>query len=362
MQKIIPTTAINIFCFITLLLLPTHSVIEAKTDDSKDKYVAAKSGINLRSGPGKSSSVITLIPFESKVTIEKSDGDEIFLDGRYGKWVNVKFGDKTGWVFSGFLCDFKPDAIIKPVADFYRNEYNKNSDTSKDEWFSRNYKERAKFKDNQVSIKNIFDNYIILEIPSLHITDRNVVWKYDLKQKNFFEAYKGDGQDSVNILYLDKDKLPDLVVQKAGGTEWVGINILLGSENGFIKIYEYKCDMHDGYFLTIGSCGDMEFAYHYKTLIFFRFNCNNRKLEKYAESEITQLRGTITSIDSKNKSIIIKDEKSFKDVSYKLHKFYSSDEYLKKLNKLQKEKDIIPFESVTIGGTKMFFGVGWKEY
>ena len=93
---IVSATAVLI-CFISFLVLSTHNVYAA---ESNEKYVAAKSGINLRSDAGKSSKVITLIPFGSKVTVEKSEGNEIFLDGRYGKWVNVKYGDKTGWVFS----------------------------------------------------------------------------------------------------------------------------------------------------------------------------------------------------------------------------------------------------------------------
>jgi hypothetical protein len=123
------------------------------------------------------------------------------------------------------------------------------------------------------------------------------VWKYNVKQKKFFEAYKGKEADRAHILYLDKDKLPDLVVQKIRGTESVGINILLGSENGFIKIFDSYdlscCDMHDGYHLSIGYCGDTEFEYAHisqgeDTMYSYRFNCNSRKLEKYAERKITK--------------------------------------------------------------------------
>ena len=115
MKKKILTNAIITICFISLLVLSTHSVDAASGDE---KYVAAKSGLNLRSGPDKSSKVITLIPLGAKVTINKYDGDEIFLDEKYGKWANVKYGAKTGWVFSGYLCDFRPDAVIKAAANY----------------------------------------------------------------------------------------------------------------------------------------------------------------------------------------------------------------------------------------------------
>jgi len=350
MKKIIPTTAINIFCFITLLLLPTHCAIEAKIDDSKDKYVAAKSGINLRSGPGKSSSVITLIPFESKVTIEKSDGDEIFLDGRYGKWVNVKFGNKTGWVFSGFLCDFKPNTIIKIAADFYRNKYKGYSN-----------KRVSNFKDSEVTLENILDNYIVLSAPALGLDIDDVIrldflWRYDANQKKFFEEnFRGQ----VYLLYLDKDKYPDLVV-KSGCCAMVDLDVYLGSETGFIKIYKLPDEFYlqEVFYLAVGHCEEMEFVCAKEPFAeiwyIFRFNCDTRKVKKYTESKNIRANGTITSIDLKNLSLVIKDKESSKTVSYKLHKNYASAgwlEYLKGKN--YQQGDDIVFNYIILDGKKI---------
>ena len=125
---------------------------------------------------------MTLIPFGAKVTIEKSEGNEIFLDGRYGKWVNVKYGNNKGWVFSGFLCNFKPDIVIKPVADFYREKYRKEYKSLEEyKWF-------GSFEDSEVTIKNIIDNYIVLNIPMPSLNEDwkgDVVWGYE-GNKNFF--------------------------------------------------------------------------------------------------------------------------------------------------------------------------------
>ena len=374
MKKIILIGSIAAIASVALILffVLSKNTIHEEIILSGDKYIAAKSGLNLRSNPDKTSSVVTLIPFGSMVTIEKSEGDEIFLDGTYGKWVNVKFGNKTGWLFSGFLCDFEPNTIIKPVADYYRNEYRKDADTLKDkiEWLSERYKELAKFEDNQVSIINILDNYIILEIPSFYSHDRNVVWRYNAKKKNFFEAHKGEEQNRAYFLYLDNDKYPDLIIYKGRGTESIGINILLGSKNGFIKIFDSYdfgcCDMHDPYFsLSVGSCGDMKFEFSEdgETMYFFRFNCNNRKFEKYAESKITSLKGIITSIDLKNMSIVIKDEKDLKEILFKIHYYSSSisNEGAKYLKKLQNDKNVVPFEYVTIDGEKKIISIDRRE-
>ena len=145
-----------------LFLLLVNVTHEEEIIETGDKYIAAKSGLNLRSGLNKSSKVIITIPFGAMVTVEKSEGGEIFLDGGYGKWVNVKFGNKTGWVFSGFLCDFEPNAAIKVVADFYRDKYRKDKLSDHSDYY---YGLLANFKDNEASIKNIINNYIVLEIP-----------------------------------------------------------------------------------------------------------------------------------------------------------------------------------------------------
>jgi uncharacterized protein YraI/Cu/Ag efflux protein CusF len=368
-KKIILSYSIFILTsFISFLFLQTHTVNAAEIGGAKDKYVAAKSGINLRSGPDKSSKVIVTIPFGSKITIEKSDGNEIFLDGRYGKWINVKYGNNTGWVFSGFLCDFKPETVIKHVADYYREVYR----TGKDNPYSK-YKEYTNFKDSEVSIKNIINNYIVLKIPtasamSIDPSRGDVLWGYDIKQKKFIEVYKDGGERTIHLLYLDNDKYPDLVVVN-GCCQSVSLEILLGSEKGFIKIYELpdEYSFDEDFYLAVGNCGDMEFVcsrrysdFDDDTALFFRFNCKNKKFEKYAEGKHIQSQGAITSIDLKNMSIVIKDKEVSKDTTYKLYKNFASDEYYTELLKELKKGDNVNFKYATIDGKKIVLTM-WKR-
>jgi Cu/Ag efflux protein CusF len=290
----------------------------------------------------------------------KSDGNEIFLDGRYGKWVNVKYGNNTGSVFSGFLCDFKPDAVIKAAADFYRDK-NKN-----DKWYSQ-HKGLTHFKDSEVIIENIVDNHIVLSAPLTVMDgtpcDSKVVWRYDVKQKKFFEAYYFDNANSIEILYLDNDKYPDLVVDSSCCSSMI-ITFYLGSEKGFIKIDEFSGDDSTSYY-TVGSCGDVEIAcrevkYDRNTdktdssnISYYRFNCNKRKFEKYAAGKISDyLVGNIVSVDFKNISIAIEDSK---EISYNFSDKTSV--YHQKSHKNIKVKDLkkgdkVIFEYVTIDGEK----------
>ena len=358
MKKIIFTNIISLtlVCFIASIF-STHSAAGAEIDE---KYVAAKSGLNLRSDPGKSSKVITTIPSGSKVAIEKSDDDEIFLDGRYGKWVNVKFANNTGWVFSGFLCDFEPATIIKPAADYYRTYYSAEYEKHKHvEWYSELIK-LTKFKDNEVSIETILDNYIVLKFPGpIQLGSPSigtVVWKYDLEQKNFFEVYNFGSYNRTHLLYLDKDRYLDLVVEGYGGHHRE-IHIFLGTENGFVKIFETGHDREADYAtLTIGSCGDMELEFNLyrtaETMYFYRFNCENKKFEKYAESAIIYLEGIITSIDWKNMSIVIKDKKSSKDASYKFSDKQFSKIHVETLKKELQKGGGVSFNYVTTEGKR----------
>ncbi|MCL2025217.1 MAG: SH3 domain-containing protein [Leptospirales bacterium] len=363
MKKITLTSIISLilFCFI-LSVMPTHNVAGAEIGK---KYVAAKSGLNLRSGIDKSSKIITTIPFGSRVAIEKSDGDEILLDGRYGKWVNVKFGNKTGWVFSGSLCDFEPNAVIKTVTDYYNNK-----------WKNSEYKTKIQ----KMSVKNILDNYIVL---SIAFSDEgpahsgrygyDIVWKYDAKQKRFFEIYDTEGY--VDLFYLDNDRHPDILVDDSCCGNML-ISFYFGAQNEFAKVPGLDLGgsiCNDGYsYYTLDSCGNTEVGCHeafYDEKIadkmsFFKFNCKSRKFEKYAESKIVKAEGTIISIDWENLLIVIKDKK---DTSYNFsgrYKSYDKNSYFGKgvesLKKdLQRGKDVSIFY-VIINGKKTIVDVNLK--
>ena len=317
MQKKFLISSISIFvlvCLILVLLLLKEST-EEEIIESKEKYIAAKSGLNLRSAPDKLSKVVSAIPFGEKVIIEKSDGEKIFLDERYGKWVSVKFGNKKGWVFSGFLCDFKPDSIIKIAADYYRNE-NKIGWRG-DSFFEPVYVYLTNFKDSEVSIVNIFDNNIVLDIPwwgeDDYGTGYYVVWRYDPKREKFFEAYGKATDREIHLLYLDNDKYPDLVVVH-GYDGLSTTEFLLGSKNGFTKIDAFEAH------------------------------------------------GTITSIDLKNMSVVVKDKKELKDIPYPItDKYYKAREnYFENYNFLNdlknyKKGDAVSFWYIIINGEKTIY-------
>ena len=360
MKKIILISSISVIALAGMaafLFLTKSTINAAEIAESKDRYIAGKTGLNLRSGPDKSAKVITIILFGEKVSLEKSDGKEIFLDGRYGKWVNVKYGDKTGWVFSGFLCEFKPDTIIKVAADYYRNEYRNDKNSSEN-------KELTHFKDSEVYIRSIMDNYIILSIPN-DWSCKDVVWRFDAKQKKFFETYKGEFQDVASFYYLDDDRYADLVVKKGGGVDSDDVKIFLGSKDGFVKIYNSHdsgcCDKHHYTDLTIGRCGDTEFIYSQRDSMFFlRFNCKTKKMEKFGEGKIFCSEGIVTSVDFKNRSVVIRDGEDLKNNTYKFGKSDSL-ENMKTFIAVSGDRTI-SFIYVILDGKRILMGFNRDSY
>lgn len=329
----------------------------AESQAAGAEYVASKTGLNLRANPDKASKVIALIPFGEKVDVIKDQGNEIFLDGRYGKWTNVKYADKTGWVFSGFLCGFDPDAIIKPAAEYYRKEYIKYS------YYSEEY---TTFKDSAVSVQYIVDNFIILRIPTTSRLDPefssgDVVWKYDVSMKQFYEIYNSGPENSFELLYIDNDRFPDLVYDD-GCCNSTQMHILLGSESGFTQVYEMKdeCSSEEIFHYEAGRCASMimicdhsrcetktvkvkdesfkEYACT-SVLRHFRFNCDANKMEEQSANEIFYSAGIVKSINLKDRTIVINDDEDLKDKSYPLMDYifflsYDSDHYNDRIDDL----------------------------
>jgi len=367
-----------LFCSVLFSVPLKNTVAAEEIDGSKEKYIAAKSGLNLRSDPGKSSKIVTLIPFGSKVSVEKSDGNEIFLDGRYGKWVNIKFGDKTGWVFSGFLCDFEPDTVIKIVNNYYKEQCKKSYGALK---FGDKEYCAFLFENNKVFIKDILDNYIVIEVPVFPAGEtpaNDVVWRYDAKKKRIFKVYDELSRGPKYLFYLDNDKYPDLVV---GGSccSSMAVDFYLGSENGFTKVADFA-GWEDHSYYTFGLCGDTEIAcserndnyeteeIKYTPVFYYRFNCDKRKFEKYAESKMVYLAGVVKSVDWGNMSVVIKNKEDGKDTSYKFsnkYKFYDKTHYfgehIESLKKNLRTGKDVSISYVVINGEKMIEYIDLKR-
>jgi len=78
---------------------------DAKKSDPKieSRYVTAKGGLRMREKPDTNASVLETIPEGEKVEFIEETGNDMTISGATGKWSKIKWRDKTGWGFGGFL-------------------------------------------------------------------------------------------------------------------------------------------------------------------------------------------------------------------------------------------------------------------
>ncbi|WP_210414244.1 SH3 domain-containing protein [Leptospira wolffii] len=80
---------------------PTKSQEIELTDERIVSTVG--SGLRLRSGPSLNSETIEMISNRTTITFIKEESNKTKVNGKLGKWTNVEYEGKVGWVFSAFL-------------------------------------------------------------------------------------------------------------------------------------------------------------------------------------------------------------------------------------------------------------------
>jgi len=281
---------------LVLIIIVSFEACKAK-EEKIIKYISAPKGLNLRESADKQSKSVSILPFGTEIKVIKIDGNEIFLDDRYGQWMNVEASGKIGWVFSGFASDFEPKSIQHTVANYYREKYKKLKNNLK-EANPEMYKEYTEFKDDEVNIVMILDNYVLLTIPTnegggVAKENGNVVWKYSSNEKQFKEVFFNEQSAKAILFYLNDDKFPDLIA-KWGCCDSGERHIYFGTPEGLVEHKKISCDGYDddeNYPEKIGRCGDTDFAcYDGKKQMkyYYKFNCSTNTLEIVKEKEIKQ--------------------------------------------------------------------------
>jgi len=74
------------------------------SDASKEYiYAPLKSNLNVRSEQSSNSSILFQIPAQDSALIIEENGLEEVIQGKNGKWIKIKYNEKTGWVWSGVV-------------------------------------------------------------------------------------------------------------------------------------------------------------------------------------------------------------------------------------------------------------------
>lgn len=115
---------------LVLLLLFLINLTASAKEPKMQYFVDAKGGLHLREEPSEKSKSILLIPDKSEIKILKEVGDTVKLNEKSGRWTEVNFGNKNGFVFGAyirkyFLLDKKFSPNKKLFYEYYTVEDNK---------------------------------------------------------------------------------------------------------------------------------------------------------------------------------------------------------------------------------------------
>jgi hypothetical protein len=105
------------------------------TGKAQPRWVNATAGLRIRDSASLDSNVIGAIPYGEKVILLHEQDKEEEIEGITGRWSRIRWQDKEGWVFGGFL---QKEEIVPPntektelqlsgrydlVEDEYRSQY-----------------------------------------------------------------------------------------------------------------------------------------------------------------------------------------------------------------------------------------------
>ena len=83
-------------------VLPQKKIIEKK---KVYKYVTSRSGLVMWKDAERKSHKLVTVPYANRVEVLKEFGRKKNISGTTGKWLLVRYKDKEGWVFGGFLVE-----------------------------------------------------------------------------------------------------------------------------------------------------------------------------------------------------------------------------------------------------------------
>lgn len=116
----------TVVLYLTIYVLAFQPVQEDET-----KFVSAKSGLRMRDSPSLSGNRVLTIPYNGEVTVTDRKEGVIYLASTYGEWVKVQYKGSIGWVFGGYLSDFKQTptsasaVLSKGFIEFYASQVGK---------------------------------------------------------------------------------------------------------------------------------------------------------------------------------------------------------------------------------------------
>lgn len=228
------------------------------------RWVTEKQGLRLRESPEQTGKIIAVIPCAAKVEVLSEKGETLTIAGSTGKWTEVNWSGRKGWVFGGFLGNAEPcvsaggDRDLIAAAERYHEKFVKQPSLG----YSPDQLNKLMKSCIRVAAKS--GNFAIIETgiwtEEQRIAETNSLWvKAAEGWKVVVEVTSDKFSQSINLLHLNNDDLIDAVVTGGGG-DWSGYAFYLGkSAQSMEKI--------DSISLMIGSASDVALGRCEKTSI-----------------------------------------------------------------------------------------------
>jgi hypothetical protein len=116
----------RIYLLTLLCLLFLGPKLMSETKKVKKYYVLAQSGLSVREEPALKSKKLGILKYNSNVEIVRETKKKNTFDGITDNWVEIKYNDKKGYIFSGFLCRVKgPKYNIRSLKKYVDSNYKK---------------------------------------------------------------------------------------------------------------------------------------------------------------------------------------------------------------------------------------------
>jgi hypothetical protein len=281
----IRTSLIGLSCIITLIIsvegckksdnTGTQNVNTTASDDAATaRYIFTEKGLNMREKPDEKSKKIDTIGFGEKVKFISEEKDEVFLMGEYGKWTQVSWKDKTGWVFGGYLRNHDPLLLKKVAAEHYNAIWKKYIE----DWFksygkgktlTKDIKKRYNQTEKDITIETVLGDFAVVthwtddmqgDVTGFENGHRSDVWQYEngtwreckMIKSNFAPDPEVKAA-KVKLFYLNDDKFPDYIAY-GGCCDNLDVYVMLGKENkSFEQLSKYG-GIDSGYEIIAGKC------------------------------------------------------------------------------------------------------------
>jgi hypothetical protein len=115
-------SAAVLFCLCAALTLAMTASCKKSPDISR--WVTTPDGLKLRAAPDVKGAVIATVPHLAEVKFVSENPEAVNIFGTSGKWTEVIFEGKKGYIFGGFLADARPE-IPAPGSDAHLVDFAK---------------------------------------------------------------------------------------------------------------------------------------------------------------------------------------------------------------------------------------------